>query len=333
MRLEHEVGSLSNCISKLQQQAFAQRLELQDAQHGYIESRREQVRLKEELYLKEMVLRDTQIRHEMGEMKRAQEQRVDEISRQKLRENHETIQKLTSQLQEMQDQMNSVNYSGEFQEVESNYSGSLSYVSSQPAMIPSSRSSDKRLPLDTWNQSGCQENVFGNQSYINDSSRNHPEGIHSSATQREQGSVPQATGPVSTRDDKQNTGTIPMPTFAGRPSIMSSTILVGFSQNSMVRQQRQQISELQYDKFPSPQSFLVWKLRFKNQVTTSSCFPSEAMLWIKEGEIRVISGMKSSRSVSGKIFPNFEMLDAKIASALNKIIHNPSKDILESLYK
>ena len=32
--------------------------------------------------------------------------------------------------------------------------------------------------------------------------------------------------------------------------------------------------------------------------------------------------LKSSRSASGKNFPNFEMLDAKIASALNKIIQN-----------
>ena len=32
--------------------------------------------------------------------------------------------------------------------------------------------------------------------------------------------------------------------------------------------------------------------------------------------------LKSSRSVYGKNFPNFEMLDAKIASALNKIIQN-----------
>ena len=32
--------------------------------------------------------------------------------------------------------------------------------------------------------------------------------------------------------------------------------------------------------------------------------------------------LESSRSVSGKNFPNFEMLDAKIASALNKIIQN-----------
>ena len=32
--------------------------------------------------------------------------------------------------------------------------------------------------------------------------------------------------------------------------------------------------------------------------------------------------LKSSRSVYGKDFPNFEMLEAKIASALNKIIQN-----------
>ena len=40
----------------------------------------------------------------------------------------------------MQEQMNSMNDSGDFQDVESNYSGRLSYVPSQPAMIPSSRS-------------------------------------------------------------------------------------------------------------------------------------------------------------------------------------------------
>ena len=63
----------------------------------------------------------------------------------------------------MQEQVNFMNDSGEFQEVESNYSGRLSYVSSQLAMIPSSRSMlsrDKRLPLDTWNTSVLQENVF-----------------------------------------------------------------------------------------------------------------------------------------------------------------------------
>ena len=68
MKQEHQVGSLNHCISELQQHACAQRLEEQDAQHGYIESRREQVRQQEELSMKEKVLRGTLIRsmHEMG---------------------------------------------------------------------------------------------------------------------------------------------------------------------------------------------------------------------------------------------------------------------------
>ena len=53
--------------------------------------------------------------HEMGEVQKAQELRVDEVSVQKLRENHETIQQPTSQLQQMQEQMNSMNDSGDFQ--------------------------------------------------------------------------------------------------------------------------------------------------------------------------------------------------------------------------
>ena len=118
--------------------------------------------------MKEKVLRKTHIRnmHKMGEIKRAQEQRKDEVSVQKLRENHETIQQLISQVQQMQVQMISASGFGDFQDVESNYSGRLSHVSSQLVMIPSSRAllrRDKRLPLDTWNQSGLEENVFGDQ--------------------------------------------------------------------------------------------------------------------------------------------------------------------------
>ena len=73
MRQEHQVGSLNHCISDLQQHAYAQRLELRNAQHGKIESQREQVRLPEESSMKEKVLRDTQLRsmHELREMRRA----------------------------------------------------------------------------------------------------------------------------------------------------------------------------------------------------------------------------------------------------------------------
>ena len=91
----------------------------------------------------------------------------------------------------------------------------------------------------------------------------------------------------------------------------------------MVGQQRQQISELQFNKFSNPQSLLVWKIRFENQVTTCSDFSTGSNVWIKEVEmVDSLEEVEFSRSASGKNFPNFEMLDAKIASALNKIIQN-----------
>ena len=110
-------------------------------------------------------------------------------------------------------------------------------------MIPSSRSMlsrDKRLPLETWNTSRLQEHVFGNQFSTFDSPRDHPQGIHSGTPQREQGSVAQAagSGTLFTRYDKQNRGTIPLPTVGGRQSTMSSSIPVEFPQNSKVGQQR-----------------------------------------------------------------------------------------------
>ena len=47
------------------------------------------------------------------------------------------------------------------------------------------------------------------------------------------------------------------------------------------------------------------------------------MLWIKEVElVASVDDLKSSCSVRGIQMPNFEVLDAKIASALNRIIHN-----------
>ena len=131
MKQEYKVESLDTCISELQQQTYAQRSELEDAHHGYVESRREQVRPQEKLVMKERALRDTQIRniHEMGEIKRAQELRVDEFVVQKLKESHYTIQRLTSQIQELQESVKRA-------------------VIPSPLSLPSR---DKRLPLETWN--------------------------------------------------------------------------------------------------------------------------------------------------------------------------------------
>ena len=117
-----------------------------------------------------------------------------------------------------------------------------------------------------------------------------------------------------TSEDGQNYGTIPLPVFVTNPMTTSSKGPVYIPPDCVVGQQRQQISELQVDKFPNPQSFMTWKTRFKTQVSSGSDFPSDAVLWIKEVEmVDSVDDSQSSRPIAGKNFPNFEMLDAKIA--------------------
>ena len=79
MKQECKVNSRDTCFSELQRQTSSQRVELDDAHCGYEESRREQVRLQEELVMRDKALRNTRIRgiHEMEELRRAQESRID----------------------------------------------------------------------------------------------------------------------------------------------------------------------------------------------------------------------------------------------------------------
>ena len=57
------------------------------------------------------------------------------------------------------------------------------------------------------------------------------------------------------------------------------------SKNCGADQQRLQISDLHFDKFPTPATFACWKIRFKTEVCTCSQLPTEAMQWIKEVEL------------------------------------------------
>ena len=109
------------------------------------------------------------------------------------------------------------------------------------------------------------------------------------------------------------------------PSAKNSVIFSGgdSSKNYGADQQRLQISDLHFDKFPTPATFACWKIRFKTKVCNCSQFPTEAMLSVKEVElVDPVDELRSSSSIRGISMPNFEVLDARIASALNKIIHN-----------
>ena len=110
-----------------------------------------------------------------------------------------------------------------------------------------------------------------------------------------------------------------------RPSAINSFFPFegDFSKNFGADQQRLQISDPHFDRFTTAATFACWKIRFKTEVCTCSQFPTEAMQWIKEVElVDSVDELRSSSSIRGISMPNFEVLDARIASALNKIIHN-----------
>ena len=91
----------------------------------------------------------------------------------------------------------------------------------------------------------------------------------------------------------------------------------------MVEQPRNRVPEVHFDKFPDPSTFQCWKTIFKTEACSSSNFPTDAMLWIKEVEmVEPMDDLETSQSVGGHRFTNFDMLDAKIAAALKKIIMN-----------
>ena len=114
-----------------------------------------------------------------------------------------------------------------------------------------------------------------------------------------------------------------MPVWTGQPKIQSSSVeetlqrIMGQTNNDC------RIPISTFDKFPTPATFACWKIRFKTEVCTCSQFPTEAMQWIKEVELAdSVDELRSSSSIRSIPMPDFEVLDARIASALNKIIHN-----------
>ena len=101
-------------------------------------------------------------------------------------------------------------------------------------------------------------------------------------------------------------------------------VLEELIQNRMMNVLRYSISELiAFQKFPDSGDFQSRSVNFKTEVCVSTPFPQLTMSWINEVEMtRPIDNLMTSQSLDGKSFPDFEMLDARIASALRKIIFN-----------
>ena len=104
MKQEHQVGSFNSCINELQQETYAQRLELQDAHHGFFSiSKRTITPARRIIYEGKSASRYSNPNYARNG-RNEERSRIMGFSFKKLRERHETIQKLTSQVPELQEE-------------------------------------------------------------------------------------------------------------------------------------------------------------------------------------------------------------------------------------
>ena len=242
------------------------------------------------------------------------------------------IMELSGRLQELQNEVNCMNDSKDFQDAESICSGN-SHVTSPPGLFPkhppfegplkpafmSQRQTEE--PPNIWDTSGISGNVFAHPQAS--SSAPYPQELNSTWRKTIEEPIHMSTAEKNGRPERD------LRCQSG-PSAKNSVLFSGgdSSKNYGADQQRLQISDLHFDKFPTPAAFSCWKIRFKTEVCTCSQFPAEAMQWIKEVElVDSVDDLRSSSSTRGISMPHFEVLDARIASTLNKIIQNSQRKI------
>ena len=265
----------------------------------------------------------------MKELQKFQNSAFDEFTKQKFIEDQKIIMELSGRLQELQNEVNCMNDSKDFRDAESICSGN-SHVTSPPGLFPrhppfegllkpafiSQRQTEE--PPNIRDTSGISGNVFAHPQ--TSSSAPYPQELNSTWKKTIEEPIHMSTAEKSGRPEQNQD----LRCQSG-PSAKDSVIFSGgdSSKNYGADQERLQISDLHFDKFPTPATFACWKIRFKTEVCTCSQFPTEAMQWIKEVElVDSVDELRSSSSTRGISMPNFEVLDARIASALNKIIHN-----------
>ena len=249
----------------------------------------------------------------MEELRKFQSSTFDTLARRKFIEDQKTIMELSGRVQELHNEVNCMNDSKDFQDAESIRSGN-SHVTSPPGLFPkhppflgmlkpafiSQRQIEE--PPNIWDTSGKSGNVFA-----------HPQASSSAPYLQELNSTWKKTieEPIHMSIAEKS----------GRPERDQDLRCQSGPSAKNYGADRFRIST--FDKFPTPATFACWKIRFKTEVCTCSHFFTEAMQWIKEVElVDSVDELRSSSSIRGISMPKFEVLDARIASALNKIIHN-----------
>ena len=190
----------------------SQKGEIYRAHQGDERLRRDHQLLHEQLLKQNWDLREAHEKSlsEMEELKRFQGSTFDTIARRKLVEDRDTILELTGKIQELQNEINCVNDSRDFQDPESVRSGQ-SHVASQAVFFPPhpdpggmlSRSlgmpSRREGPPSIWDTHGISGNVFANPTAsssapypqeLNPWSSGREEPIHSSTVEKSEKQTP-----------------------------------------------------------------------------------------------------------------------------------------------
>ena len=161
-------------VRKLSEIIESQQEELHCAQAEELQ-RRDQQLLHEQLLQQNLELREAHHKslNEMEELKKFQSSTFDTIARQRLVEDQDTILELTGKTQELQNEVNCMNDTRDFQDAESVRSGH-SHVTSRPVSFPPHpipegilrhsiiRQSRREGPPSIWDTHGKSGNVFAN---------------------------------------------------------------------------------------------------------------------------------------------------------------------------
>ena len=264
--------------------------------HEFLAAQAEQNRriLQEELSRQQQDFREVHQQDliKMKELRKFQNSTFDEFARKKFIEDQKIIMELSGRLQELQNEVNCMNDSKVFLDAESIRSGN-SHVTSPPGLFPrhppfqgmlkpafiSQRQTEE--PPNIWDTSGISGNVFAHPQAS--SSAPYPQELNSTWKKTIGEPIHMSTAEKSDRPERNQD----LRCQSG-PSAKDSVIFSrgDSSKNYGADQQRlQQISDLHFDKFPTPATFACWKIRFKTEVCTCSQFPTKAMQWIKEVEL------------------------------------------------
>ena len=206
---------------------------------------------------------------EKEEVRKFQSSAFDTLARRKLIEDQNTIMELSGRLQELQNEVNCMNDSKDFQDAESVRSGN-SLVTNQPMLFPKHPIPEEMLrpsfvsprrkegPPSIWDTHGISGNVFANPHAS--SSAPYPQELNSTWKKAIEEPIHMSIAEKSGRPEQNQD----LRCQSG-PSAKDSVIFSGgdYSKNYGADQQRLQISDLHFDKFPTPATVACWKIRFK----------------------------------------------------------------------